>query len=222
MTDTPRVPIPAALHDAPVSAGMVVPHITLAHTDRTRAVFGRLDAQRLAHTWARSLCQVCGKPLTDLVVLYIRPADYLRGLAPEPGVHPWCAAYSNRACPMLAGRMEHYLRVRRDHPGRCEDPACPCAQWASTEPDPREAVREGAPADPWYAVWIGLDDYTVIHDPGDDTTPPVTGIPLQYRMFRALRRISEGGPDFTGPDPLALLYALTTAHRTLRTLTDTD
>jgi hypothetical protein len=43
-------------------------------------------------------------PLSDWVVRYLRSADYLRGVAVEPGIHPDCAQYSVLACPMLVLR----------------------------------------------------------------------------------------------------------------------
>ncbi|MFE9322635.1 hypothetical protein ACFYOW_16825 [Nocardia sp. NPDC006982] len=79
---------------APTSHGLVVPYITLAHRDRSHPVWGALDPVRRLHALTRKLCQVCGQPLQiygepfgDRVVLYLRPSDYLRGIAVEPGVH---------------------------------------------------------------------------------------------------------------------------------------
>ncbi|MFI5540308.1 hypothetical protein ACIA5H_28340 [Nocardia sp. NPDC051900] len=37
----------------------------------------KLDDRQLRETLSRRLCQVCGQPLDDRVVLYIRPADHL-------------------------------------------------------------------------------------------------------------------------------------------------
>ncbi len=54
---------------------MAVPYITLAHRDRSyRPVWGRIDARRLREILNRRLCQVCGTPLTDQVVVFLRPA----------------------------------------------------------------------------------------------------------------------------------------------------
>ncbi|MET8779085.1 hypothetical protein ABZV58_29125 [Nocardia sp. NPDC004654] len=99
-----RAAIPIRLAAAPSAHGMVVPFVTLAHRDRTRPVWGKLDPTRLRDTLYRKLCQICGDPLTDRVVLYIRPSDYLRGIAVEPGLHPECGLYSKQACPMLFSR----------------------------------------------------------------------------------------------------------------------
>ncbi|MEV2226359.1 hypothetical protein AB0E01_41860 [Nocardia vinacea] len=101
MTDTPpprRTPVqpavPMRLMPAPTSQRLVVPFITLAHRDRSHPVWGALDPVRRLHAFTRKLCQVCGQPLQiygdpfgDRVVLYLRPSDYLRGIAVEPGAH---------------------------------------------------------------------------------------------------------------------------------------
>ncbi|MBF6341300.1 hypothetical protein IU450_36275 [Nocardia abscessus] len=203
-----RPPIPARLVHAPLSQGLVVPHITLAHRDRTRPVWGKIDQRRLSDTVSRKLCQICGQPLADRVVLYIRPADHLRGIAVEPGVHPECGHYSRHACPMLAGRQHRYNPHPPEKFAPCEDPACACRLWQPNERDPREAPREAQPADAWYEVWIPLSDYTVVHDPGTDTTLPVTGIKLRGVKLLKIRKVRDAAPA-TGPTspPTDLLRA---------------
>ncbi|MGY2031477.1 hypothetical protein ACW9HR_26510 [Nocardia gipuzkoensis] len=106
-----------------------MPHIILAHRDRTRPVWGKLDQRRLRDTLWRKLCQVCGQALDGRVVLYIRPADHLRGIAPEPGVHPECGHYSRHACPMLSGRQTRYNPHPPETFTRCEDPDCARHRW---------------------------------------------------------------------------------------------
>ncbi|WP_067474209.1 hypothetical protein [Nocardia amamiensis] len=193
-----RPPVPVRLAHAPLSQGLVVPHVTLAHRDRTRPVWGKLDQRRLRDTLSRRLCQICGQPLDDRVVLYIRPADHLRGIAPEPGVHPECGHYSRLACPMLAGRQDRYNPHPPEKFARCEDPACPCWRWQANERDSREAPREGQPADAWYEVWIPISDYTAVHDPGTDTTPPVTGIKLRGAKLLKIRKVRDAAPAADG------------------------
>lgn len=121
MPDTPRgaatdsVPVPQRLAEAPVSAGMVVPYITMTHRDPTKPVWGAVNPARLQQIWHHSLCQVCGQRLDGpRVVVYIRPWDYLRGIGPEPALHPECGLYSKRTCPMLAGHTDHYNRHPAD------------------------------------------------------------------------------------------------------------
>ncbi|MEV0027831.1 hypothetical protein [Nocardia sp. NPDC050793] len=171
MTDTPlpprpprppgstRVPVLVRLSNKPTAAGMVVPFVTLAHRDRSRPVWGKLDHTRLQKILWHKLCQICGDPLTERVVLYIRPSDYLRGLTPEPGMHPECGWYSTRACPMLAGAVHRYNPHPPESFGPCEDPECGCRRWVVPEPDPRDGTREGKPAEAWYEAWLYLRDY---------------------------------------------------------------
>jgi hypothetical protein len=194
------------LAHAPLSQGLVVPHITLAHRDRTRPVWGKLDHLRLRETLSRRLCQVCGQPLEDLVVLYIRPADHLRGIAPEPGVHPECGHYSRQACPMLAGRQSRYNPHPPEKFTPCQDPDCPCRRWQANERDPREAPREGQPADAWYEIWIPLSEYTVAHDPGTDSAPPGIGINLRGVTLLKIRKVRDAAVAADGPPlPIDLL-----------------
>lgn len=96
--------IPERLASAPTAQGMVVPYVTVAHRDRSRPVWGQLDRTRLLTALVDRLCQICGDPLEDPAVLYLRPADYLRGIAVEPATHRDCGGYSTRVCPMLVTR----------------------------------------------------------------------------------------------------------------------
>lgn len=185
-----------------------MPFVTLAHHDHTRPAWGQLDATRLRETLWRKLCQICGEPLDQRVVLYLRPADYLRGIAPEPGLHPECGMYSKRACPMLAGHTHRY----NPHPNhrRCGDPTCPCRLWAPTQPD--EAAREGQPAEAWYEAWLDLDNYHIVSNPGDEKTPPLTGVNLRDVHFRKLRKIRDAASGSEDRQPLDLLAAIVDAR----------
>ncbi|WP_327097159.1 hypothetical protein OIE68_46115 [Nocardia vinacea] len=205
-TEPDRAPALAYLAGAPTAQGMVVPHITLAHRDRSRPVWGKLDPAILSETFRDRLCQICGQRLYDRVVIYIRPVDYLRGLAVEPGVHPQCGYYSRRVCPMLAGRTHRYNPNPGERFSRCDDPACRCAVWTVPERDPREPAREGQPAEAWYEAWMPLSDYIIVSDPGDDTTPPAIGVDLRNARLLKVRKIRDAAPN---PDqPTDLLAAL--------------
>ncbi|MEU2258451.1 hypothetical protein ABZ540_35395 [Nocardia xishanensis] len=204
-----RPPIPVRLAATPTAQGMVVPFITLAHRDRTRPVWGKLDPACLRETLHRKLCQICGDPLTDRVVLYIRPADYLRGIAVEPGTHPECGLYSKRACPMLAGRTHRYHPRPREQFALCDDPACGCRRWIPAEPDPRDGVREGQPAEAWYEAWLHLDDYKIVSDPGNDTVAPALGVELRPNdRIRKLRKVRDAAPGSERDQPIDLLAAI--------------
>jgi hypothetical protein len=162
------VPIPAMLSHLPVVAGLVVPWIT-ATTAQGQPVFGRIDAARQVTCLRLTLCQICGKALEDRVVLLVRNSDLERRFTAEPGLHPWCAAYTIKACPMVAGRMDRYRATPRAHDPRT-------AHGASLETDDalssliviadalrQDHARRGAPAEPWSSVWVA--DYEVVWDP---------------------------------------------------------
>ncbi|MFD4407722.1 hypothetical protein ACFWPH_33655 [Nocardia sp. NPDC058499] len=203
--------IPHRLASAPTAQGMVVPFVTLAHRDRSRPVWGQLDATRLRAALVERLCQICGDPLDDPVVVYVRPADFLRGIAVEPATHRACGAYSTRACPMLAGRIHRYNPVTRDRFARCQDPACTCRYWTRGEPEPAETPREGQPADAWYEVEIALADYRLADDPDTARSSAGVGIDLRHPTFRRIRRIRDAAPgtdDRQPVDPLAMLMVV--------------
>ncbi|MEU6559412.1 hypothetical protein [Nocardia nova] len=208
-------PVPSRLAHAPVSAGMVVPYVTLTHRDPARPVWGALNHARLQQIWLHGLCQVCGQRLEGpWVVVYLRPADFLRGIGPEPGLHPDCGRYSTHACPMLSGRTDRY----NPHPHRrpCGDPDCTCSLWAPPAPDPGEAHRDGQPAEAWYEAWIAIEDYTLTSVPRNADTPPAYGVEIRpASRLRKLHKIRDAAPGTDpGDQPLDLLAALI-ATRTL-------
>ncbi|WP_157120571.1 hypothetical protein [Nocardia fusca] len=200
--------VPERLAGSPTAQGMAVPYITVAHRDRSRPVWGQLDPARLLTALVDRLCQICGQPLEDPAVLHLRPADYLRGITPEPATHQDCGAYSTRMCPMLAGQMQRYNPVVRDEFTRCDDPACGCRTWGRSEPDPNHTPREGQPAEAWYRVEIGLSDYRIITDPGNDHQPSIVGIDLRDLRFRSLHRIRDAAPGTGDRQPVDLLATL--------------
>ncbi len=217
---TERVPIPARLARQPISSGLVVPYITLTHRDRTRPVWGNIDPHRLAEVLHHKRCQVCGEQLDDVLVLMIRPSDYLRGVAVEPGLHPECAWYSRRACVMLAGHVDRYNPVGNAPLNRCDDPLCRCRYWAPAEPT--APSREGKPAQAWYEAWIRLDDYHVFTTPADESGPEATGIALRELPFLRLRKVRDPAPDSSDSQPADLLAAFIAARKLWKTLDLTE
>ncbi|WP_157125009.1 hypothetical protein, partial [Nocardia pseudovaccinii] len=205
---------------APTSHGLVVPYITLAHRDRSQPVWGALDPVRRLHALTRKLCQVCGEtlqiygePFGDRVVLYLRPSDYLRGIAVEPGVHQECGHYSQRACPTLHGRSTRYNPSSLgERLTRCDDLECGCARWTVTETPPTTPTREGQPAEAWYQAWLALSDYTIVSDPGNDNVAPALGVDIRNARLLKLRKIRDATPTNTGDRPMDLLATLITAR----------
>ncbi|WP_109529293.1 MULTISPECIES: cell envelope biogenesis protein OmpA [Nocardia] len=208
--DPARVPVPDRLAARPTSRGLVVPYVTLTHRDPARPVWGMLHHHRQRHTLWAKLCQICGQPLHERVVLYLRSVDYQRGLSVEPGLHPECAHYSRRACPMLTGQQQHYHPNPAVRLARCADPDCGCRYWQPRHPDPREKAREAQPAEAWYEAWLARSDYRVIDDPGTEHLAPETGIDLRGVRFLRLRKIRDAAQPATDqpPEPLAMLIAI--------------
>ncbi|GAA0403775.1 hypothetical protein GCM10009541_53670 [Micromonospora gifhornensis] len=152
MTATPDIPVQLA--GRPRSGGLVVPWITPA-TSGGLHLFGTITARVQYQCLTRGLCQVCAQPLGRRAVLFARESDLLRHCTAEPAVCAPCAAYSRRACPMLAGRRSRYRAG--GHPALAGIPAAA-----------DRLLRQAAPAEPWYAVWIR--DYDVIAHPAQPGT----------------------------------------------------
>ena len=97
---------------------------------------------------------MCGRALVeqpgDRLILLMRLSDLPQQRTSEPALDPVCAAYTQAACPMVAGRLTHY----RTTPMRLGPGMAPAVD---------QAARLGAPAEPWFAVW--LTHYTVVLDP---------------------------------------------------------
>lgn len=150
-------PIPARLADRPTAGGLVIPWfvVTLADgsPDWRACVRHRVNA-----AITNKLCSLDGQPIVGSAVFFVGGDQ----LAAEPGgpivtdvppVHPECAAYSAKSCPMLGGRMRAYAdrptRCATSRQNRCTDPGCGCGGWVSV--DGRRMA--GQPAGQWYGVW---------------------------------------------------------------------
>ncbi|MET8358839.1 hypothetical protein [Micromonospora sp. NPDC005171] len=153
MTGIPDIPV--HLVGRPRAGGLVVPWITPATRDGGLYLFGKIGNLAQYRCLTRSLCQVCGRRLGVRAVLFARESDLLHQCTAEPAVCPPCAAYSRRACPMLAGRRHRYRAG--DHPGLAGTPIAA-----------DQVLRQAAPVERWYAVWIR--DYDVVDHPAQPGT----------------------------------------------------
>lgn len=185
-TDTP--PIPARLAARPVVGGLAHPWVNVRLAD------GGVDYRsphhaRVHQAWVDRLCQACGDPHGDRMVLLCGP-DQLAALTfDEAPLHPECAHYASGACPMVAGRMPTYAdraRVSEGPRGKtCFEPGCDCDGWV---PTPGFAGTEGGePAHPWFAVWV--TGYTVAVTPEG----MVHGGVVDPGQVVRVRRVSEPG-----------------------------
>lgn len=160
-----RPPIPVRLIDRPTTGGLVAPWLNVALADGGTD-FRQADGTRWRRAWTEGLCQVCGKPLDALMVFLGGPDQRYFD---EPPLHPECAHYVTRACPMVAGRMSHFRKgpsVTEGKRGKaCTTPGCDCGGYVPSEavllPDGGAASivatdrtgNEGRPAHPWFAVY---------------------------------------------------------------------
>jgi hypothetical protein len=133
----------AHLAGRPHAGGLVVPWIT-PHLNG-QYLFGTLTDLTQRHCLRQYRCQVCGQRLPERAVLFARTSDLDWMCTPEPATCPPCAWYSTRACPMLSGRIRQYRASQ--HPAVAGIPL-----------PGSEALRLGASAESWYAVWVAWFD----------------------------------------------------------------
>lgn len=184
-------PIPARLAGRPLHAGLVVPWVSVVLGDGT-AVLGNMHGAKANRALMNKLCQICGQRLEKPLVLFASESSLRRGQTSEPGMHPECAAYSAKACPMVNGAMRRYQTTDRVAGKPCDKPGCDCGGWVSTD----HGTNAGAPAEPWFAVWV--DDYAIGVD-------PVTGVPNAaiwggYFTPRRIRPIPQPGRPAQEPE----------------------
>lgn len=143
-------PVPVHLDGAPAVGGLVIPYNSLRHRNG-QAALGFIDQDRTERCLRERLCSVCARPIRGRMVFLMRTSDLNRRQSTEPALCPPCAAYAQRACPMIAGTMQHYRRtVAPAAVRRCGDPLCPCRAWSDPDASP---ARFGAAAEPWHALW---------------------------------------------------------------------
>jgi hypothetical protein len=165
MAEAIAPPIPLSLQHLPTVGGLVVPWITPRTADG-RYLFGSVDRDRVERALHGRWCGVCGRPLEYRAVLMMRLSDIPRQCTSEPALHPWCAAYTSESCPMIGGRLDHY----RSSLPRLD---------TNMLPAPDATARQGAAAEPWFAVWLA--SYRVITDHGNLAASYAGTRPLRIR-----------------------------------------
>jgi hypothetical protein len=177
---TPDIPI--HLLGQPCAGGLVVPWITPA-TITGQYLFGNLTDAAQRRCLTRSLCQICGHPLGRRAVMFARESDLVYACTAEPALCPPCAAYSATACPMLSGHRSRYRGGQ--HPAL-----------AGVSASAGQLLRQSAPAEPWYAVWIR--GYDVVDHPRQPGTlagswrriPPLRIRPLHPPAHHPIKETS--------------------------------
>lgn len=147
--------VPARLESRPRQGGLVVPWVSVQLGDGTYD-FGNMHNARASICFLQSRCQIDGELIAPQPLVFFVSEIGLEDMTTqEPPVHPECAGYSRRACPMVAGQMKRYRRTpSRAHgsPGAtCFLPGCDCAGWAPTSGQGES--NAGKPAVRWYMVW---------------------------------------------------------------------
>lgn len=154
--------IPARLAHRPTQGGRVIPWIQVVLADGT-ADFRSVHETKRLEALRRRLCGVCGEPHAYYLVFLVEgEKEVRRRHFGEPPLHPECAEYTVRACPMVAGDLErHPARPTRSQGPRgekCSTPGCDCAGWVSHD---RRATRD-RPRAPWW--WYRTRTYTIRTD----------------------------------------------------------
>lgn len=161
MGDVTRPPIPATCESRPTLGGVVMPWANVELADGS-VDFRAQHHNRVEACWRERRCQICGKPIPRPIVFLGGPRQVAALRFDEPPLHPECAVYASKACPMVAGRLEAYADrapVTDGQRGKtCPDPGCDCGGWVP-HPGLTAPEKGGDPAHDWYAVYAS--DYSL-------------------------------------------------------------
>jgi hypothetical protein len=189
MTAAIRPPIPGGLTHRPTTGGLVVPWVNVTLADGG-VDFRTAHQSKWVRCWVEGLCQTCGEPLTLRPVVFFGGPNQVEKYFDEPPLHPWCAAYAQQACPMVAGRMATYADRDVISHGRrgktCPEPGCDCGGW--TPHDRTRPTSQGAPAHEWWAVWAM--DWDLVVTPQREL---LGGKPTEVRRRRLISKPGDGG-----------------------------
>lgn len=181
-------PIPARLEHRPTRNGVVLPWGNVALADGGVDFRSHHNAHRI-QSWTQGLCQVCSEPLTHPAVLLCSAERLTTLVFDEPPLHPECAIYTTKVCPMVNGERTHYAdRPLVSHGQRgktCPVEGCDCGGWVE---DPAIS-KAGKPARPWYAVYVRT--YTPAYRPDGDLIGGMC-TPDEVLVVRLVSRPGEG------------------------------
>lgn len=190
MQITVRPPIPTTCESRPTVAGVVIPWANVQLADGG-VDFRAQHESKVQRCWIEGRCQVCGKQIPEPIVLFGGPRQVARLQFDEPPLHPECAVYVSKACPMVAGRLERYADrdvLTEGSRGKvCVDPGCDCGGWVPT-PGLIPAAG-GDPAHDWYAVYVSGYSLGVTEDRPDRVHAGV----VERGQVLAIRHVSAPG-----------------------------
>jgi hypothetical protein len=182
--------IPARCANRPTVGGRVIPWINVRLGDGG-VDFRSQHTARLREALHDRRCQVCGEPLTSPLVLLGGPTQLKQLLFDEPPLHPECAVYTSRACPVVAGEATTLPSGRRLSEGargqRCFLERCDCGGWVPT-PGSAEGHHPTEPH-PWFAVYA--TGFNVAVSPTGELLGALL-LPAQVRRVRLVSRPGEG------------------------------
>lgn len=185
-----RPPIPATCEARPTTAGVVVPWANVQLADGG-VDFRSQHERKVQRCWRECLCQICGNLIDPPIVLFGGPRQVAALQFDEPPLHPECAVYASKACPMIAGRQGHYATrevISAGHRGGvCPDPECDCGGWVPT-PGLIEPPG-GDPAHNWYAVYISGYALGILEDRPDRVHAGI----ITPDQILAIRHVSSPG-----------------------------
>lgn len=186
-----RPPIPATCEHRPTIAGVVIPWVNVQLADGGVDFRAQHDS-RAQRSYTQGICQVCATRIERPPFVFIGGPEQLAKLQfGEPPLHPECAVYVSRACPMVAGRLERFASRDSISAGRrgqtCPDPGCDCGGWIPTPGSPQNT--DGAPAHDWYAVYASGYSLGITPDRPDRVHSAV----VEQRQVLAVRHISTPG-----------------------------
>lgn len=103
---TGSIAVPVRCAHRPMQGGMVVPWVSGSIDGRL--VIPAIDVQRRHECLTRGLCHICGGRLAVPFVVVVQAEHLAARFTDELPMHPECAAYSVRVCPVLNGAMPRY------------------------------------------------------------------------------------------------------------------
>lgn len=181
MNTATRAAIPQCLAHRPTQGGLVVPAFVLSLPDGTHD-FAACEGLTVNRMMLDRICGVCGYPITGGRVVFFAGDDQLdEMLFDAVPMCPPCAAYSAKACPMVAGHRTSYRtagsRASTTHQA-CGKPGCDCGGYAVSEDRER-----GLPAPTWFAVWCR--DYACVASSAAAVAAIRAGRPVPGERFLA-------------------------------------
>lgn len=196
---TERPPIPARCAGRPTLGGRVVPWINVRLADGG-VDFRSQHTARLRTALEEQRCQVCSEPLTMPIVLLGGPSQLKQLLFDEPPLHPECAVYTSRACPVVAGdatSLPSGPRLSEGTRGQtCVVEGCDCGGWVTND-DGRQHATE---PHPWFAVYTY--GFVIAVSPEGQLLGALVR-PDEVRKVRLVSRPGEGRSWTTVVDALA-------------------